>query len=382
MSDPIFGFIVPFLIILFTVLLIVFVSKSKNIKVKMLLDWVPAILLAYILPALICGTMNLEFNSHIIHNISRDFFIPFTILTVMSSMSLLELKKVGWRPIVVFLSGSFFIAIFPIFLFIASRMIPSLNEWLISGDQWKGLITVIGSWIGGSISQLVLKEAVACPENVFLTILIFDNLLVNIWTIIMFQFIKKTNYLNKKLGILTEDKPEAMVVSKYKPYHIGWMIAILLSITAFNYFISISFIFQIIGLSLLGLFIGNTWNRWNKKFALEVSSILILVIMAILGLKLKFDNLSMDYRLLSILIVWLSGHFIFSFFVAIWLRVNMAWVAVGSMANVGGISTAPAVTSSYDKKWMPHAIILAVFSMATGTFWGICTVWMIQNFFI
>jgi uncharacterized membrane protein len=382
MSDPIFGFIVPFLIILFTVLLIVFVSKSKNIKVKMLLDWVPAILLAYILPALICGTMNLEFNSHIIHNISRDFFIPFTILTVMSSMSLLELKKVGWRPIVVFLSGSFFIAVFPIFLFIASRMIPSLNDWLISGDQWKGLITVIGSWIGGSISQLVLKEAVACPENVFLTILIFDNLLVNLWTIIMFQFIKKSNYLNKKLGILTEDKPEAMIVSKYKPYHIGWMIAILLSITAFNYFISISFIFQIIGLSLLGLFIGNTWNRWNKKFALEVSSILILVIMAILGLKLKFDNLSMDYRLLSILIVWLSGHFIFSFFVAIWLRVNMAWVAVGSMANVGGISTAPAVTSSYDKKWMPHAIILAVFSMATGTFWGICTVWTIQNFLI
>ena len=37
--------------------------------------------------------MNLEFNSHIIHNISRDFFIPFTILTVMSSMSLLELKQ-------------------------------------------------------------------------------------------------------------------------------------------------------------------------------------------------------------------------------------------------------------------------------------------------
>ena len=43
------------------------------------------------------------------------------------------------------------------------------------------------------------------------------------------------------------------------------------------------------------------------------------------------------------------------------------------MANVGGIATAPAVTAAYEKKWMPHAIILAVLSMATGTLWGMLT---------
>lgn len=41
------------------------------------------------------------------------------------------------------------------------------------------------------------------------------------------------------------------------------------------------------------------------------------------------------------------------------------------MANSGGVSTAPAVTATYNKKWMPHTILLAILSMFSGTFWGI-----------
>ena len=373
-------YLLPFAIVAFAVMVIIRVSASEHIKVQLLLDWVPAILLAYIIPAIICGVMDYDFNKHIIHQLSKDLLIPFTILVVMSSMTLLELKKVGWKPVVVFVSGSFFIAVFPIILFATGHFIPSLHEWLLTGDQWKGLITVIGSWIGGSISQLVLKEAVNCPENVFLTILIFDNLLVNVWTIYMFQFIKRSDKINKRLGIYEADIPDAITESHVSPIPRLWMILILISITVTNYYLNLSFIFQIISLSILGLYIGNAWPRWNRKFALQISSVLILIIMSILGLKLKFENLRLDYVLLSILGLWISGHFIFTILVAFWLKVNMAWVAVGSMANVGGIATAPAVTASYDKRWMPHAIILAVLSMATGTFWGLCTIWIIQQF--
>jgi uncharacterized membrane protein len=373
-------YLLPFAIVAFAVMVIIRVSASEHIKVQLLLDWVPAILLAYIIPAIICGVMDYDFNKHIIHQLSKDLLIPFTILVVMSSMTLLELKKVGWKPVVVFVSGSFFIAVFPIILFATGHFIPSLHEWLLTGDQWKGLITVIGSWIGGSISQLVLKEAVNCPENVFLTILIFDNLLVNVWTICMFQFIKRSDKINKRLGIYEADIPDAITESHVSPIPRLWMILILISITVTNYYLNLSFIFQIISLSILGLYIGNAWPRWNRKFALQISSVLILIIMSILGLKLKFENLRLDYVLLSILGLWISGHFIFTILVAFWLKVNMAWVAVGSMANVGGIATAPAVTASYDKRWMPHAIILAVLSMATGTFWGLCTIWIIQQF--
>jgi uncharacterized membrane protein len=45
----------------------------------------------------------------------------------------------------------------------------------------------------------------------------------------------------------------------------------------------------------------------------------------------------------------------------------MAWVPIASMANLCGISTAPAVTAAFEKQWMPHAIVLAILSMVSGT---------------
>ena len=81
---------------------------------------------------------------------------------------------------------------------------------------------------------------------------------------------------------------------------------------------------------------------------------------------------------MGFLLVWLTSHFVIMLIIAKLLNVHAAWVPIASMANVGGIATAPAVTAAYEKKWMPHAIILAVLSMATGTFWGMVTIGLIQ----
>ena len=104
--------------------------------------------------------------------------------------------------------------------------------------------------------------------------------------------------------------------------------------------------------------------------------------MAVLGLKLKFELIQFDFLFLAFLVFWLVSHFFFMLLVAKGLQVNSAWVSIASMANVGGIATAPAVTAAYEKKWMPHAILLAVLSMATGTFWGMLTISLIRYFIL
>ena len=71
----------------------------------------------------------------------------------------------GWKPILVFLSGSFWIALYPIILILILSDTHLVIEVL--GDQlyWKGLPPIVGSWIGESTNQLVLKELLECPEN-------------------------------------------------------------------------------------------------------------------------------------------------------------------------------------------------------------------------
>jgi uncharacterized membrane protein len=364
----------PWLISGFTVIIVYFLDLWENKHVKSIFDWVPAILLAYLIPAAISSLLNVDYSQAPIHEYSKTYFIPLAIVAVMSSLSLQQLKAIGWKPIAVFIAGSCWIAIFPVFL--APLLLT--EELLVNQVFWKGIPPIVGSWIGGSTSQLVLKELVACPESVFLTILVLDNILVNIWTILMFQGIKKSDFLNKYLTITNPSMPEFIGNKNEQQLSPIWGILLLISSVLLTNFLVESFVAKIIILSFIGLLLSNLLPNWNFSFVLKLGGILILIVMAVLGLKLNFDLLQFNWSFLIFLIIWLVSHFFLMLLVAKLLNVNTAWVPIASMANVGGIATAPAVTAAYEPKWMPHAILLAILSMATGTFWGMLTIYLFQ----
>jgi uncharacterized membrane protein len=366
--------ILPIIIVLCTVLFIRFIEQKEHPWLTIFFNWIPSILLAYLIPAVISAGIQKDFSGADIHNLSKALFIPLAIVAVMSSLSLTQLKSIGWKPILVFLSGSFWIAVFPIGLLLLFRNSAFVQDFLITQEFWKGIPPVVGSWIGGSTSQLVLKELVACSEAVFLTILVLDNILVNIWTIFMFQSIKKSNSLNRLLridGLSPPDSIQAENENKINPLLAS---IILLGSVGMAHFFIASFVVKIVVLSFVGIALSNLIKNWNFQFVLKLGGILILIVMAVLGLKLKFSLIQFDAIFMGFLVVWLLSHFVVMLGVAKLLNVNSAWVPIASMANVGGIATAPAVTAAYEKKWMPHAIILAVLSMATGTFWGLLTI--------
>jgi len=372
--------IAPWIIALFTVLVVYYLDRWENKHIKSIFDWVPAILLAYLIPALISYIFSVDYSQANIHDFSKAYFIPLAIIAVMASLSLNQLKAIGFKPILVFLAGSVFIALFPVVFVLSFSETDLVVSTLGSNEFWKGIPPIVGSWIGGSTSQLVLKEIVDCPEAIFLSVLVMDNILVNIWTILMFQGIKKSNKLNKWLKISDKELPEDIRDEIQRPIPVWITVVVLLLVVVVTNFLLSSFIWKVVLLSIFGLILGNFVPRWNFKFSLKAGAILILVVMAVLGLKLHFDSLGFDMYFFGFLVIWLFGHFVFMILIAKVLNVNMAWVPIASMANVGGIATAPAVTAAYNKKWMPHAIVLAILSMATGTFWGILTIYLLQLF--
>jgi uncharacterized membrane protein len=373
---------IPVLIISFTVISVFFLDRWENKHIKAIFNWVPAILLAYLIPAAISMLIGEDFAAADIHRFSKTYFIPFAIIAVMSSLSINQLKSIGWKPIAVFVIGSFWIAVFPIMLAFVLLDTSFVANLLIHQEYWKGLPPIVGSWIGGSTSQLVLKELVECPENIFLTVLVIDNVLVNIWTILMFQGIKKTDSLNRFFKISNIAMPENIEEQKGEKIHPVFIFLVLLSsILLVNNFIE-SFIVKVIAVSIIGLLFSNLIKKWNINFALRIGSILILLVMAILGLKLKFSAMEFDIAFLGFLVVWLISHVVIMLIAAKLLNVSIAWVPIASMANVGGIATAPAVTAAYEKKWMPHAILLAILSMATGTLWGLVTIYLFKTFLL
>ena len=73
-------------------------------------NWFPPILFAYLIP-LITNFLNFDLSNVFIHNFSKGFIIPIAIICVKRNV-IMQLKIVGFKPLVLFLSGSLIIALF------------------------------------------------------------------------------------------------------------------------------------------------------------------------------------------------------------------------------------------------------------------------------
>ena len=374
--------LIAIVIVLISVLFIILIRNVENLILKRVFNWFPPILFAYLIPALITNLLNLDLSNVFIHNFSKGLIIPIAIICVMSAMSLSQLKIVGFKPLVLFLSGSLIIALLPPLLVFITKFIDiDFYTQILDEEIWKGLVTIVGSWIGGSTSQLVLKELVNCSEELFVSVLVIDNILVNIWTITMFQNIRRSDKINRILKI-DDKKPKEIerIDLDKKNTSILLTFIIIFLISFFFYFLQLDFLITVISLSFIGILIGNIFDFWSFQSTLKFGEILILVIMSILGLKLNFHSLYIPNEMIILSIIWLLLHYIGMTIVAWKLNLHAAWIPIASMANLGGISTAPAVTAAYEKKWMPHAIVLSILSMVTGTMWGVLTIFIFERF--
>lgn len=362
-------------ITIITVLIVFTLEKNESKFIKKILKWVPAILFAYIIPAIISSLLELDLKDVIIHNWSKKIIIPIAIISIMASLSIKSLYIVGIKPLIHFLFGSFSIAVIPILMIFFMGNESFLNSLIIDQEFWKGIIPMVGSWIGGSTSMVVLKEYVSTPELLFLSILVLDNIIINFWTLFMFQFIKQSKKINRLLN-LPETKEIVFTKSSDKISSFTTTISVILIVTFLSIVVNLSFISTIIILSFIGLFLGNSLKSWDHNLCLKIGTISIICVMAILGLKLDFSTFELPFEFIIFIIVWLLTQFVISIITAYCLKISIVWVPISNMANVGGISTAPAVTAAYKKELMPHAIVLAILSMVTGTFWGIFSVWI------
>ena len=362
-----------FLVFAFIPLCVYLILKVEvSSRLEKFTRWVPAILLAYVIPAMVNPFLLRISEDHLIHSLSKEYLLPLTVLCAMSSISLNDIKIVAGRPLIYFLLSSAIIAVCPVVLLLAFSLIPDFHEFLIVDQGYTSTLPVVGSWIGGSSSMLVLKELAETPETLFLSVLVLDNLIVNVWTLFLFQWIKKTPQLNQRFDREEVTFNTEVSNKKQKPNRFWSISTIILVVACFALF-NFSFLFKIVFFSLLGMLFANLFRFWDHKTLQKLSKLLIIAVMSVLGLKLNLNYLEFSPRLIAFLSTWMVLQFGLSFWLALRMNISLVWVPLASMANVGGVSTAPAVASAYDKRLMPHAIILAIVSMVTGTFWGLIT---------
>jgi uncharacterized membrane protein len=399
---------------LFLILLagLFFSAASNHAYWKKLYGIVPPLLFCYLIPGFLNSYHIIHGESSGLYGFATKYLLPASLILLLSTANLKAILGLGNKALLIFFTGTLGIIVGgPISLFIVSLFSDSFQMAAQEGGYWKGLVTITGSWIGGSSSQLALKEIYGCSEELFVIILVIDALVANMWTALLFYGAGITQKIDTWLGadasliedvkksILsyqeTKDKPadlkdlslilgvgfggtavahagSGLIVKLFAP-HRDWLMAHGLEPFASQ------FLWLILLSTTIGILLSFTQVRKMEKLgSTDFATLFIYFLIMTIGMRLDLFHIGANVGLLVVAIIWMLIHILSMFAAAKISKAPFFFVAVGSQANIGGVATAPAVAAAFHPSLAPVGVLLAVLSHVVGTYAGIISAWLMQ----
>jgi uncharacterized membrane protein len=118
-----------------------------------------------------------------------------------------------------------------------------------------------------------------------------------------------------------------------------------------------------------GLFLSFTKARTLEGAgASTVGSVMLYVLIATIGMGMDITAIVERPGLFALGGVWMLIHVVLLFAVGRAIKAPTFYLAVGSVANVGGAASAPVVASAFHPSLAPVGVLLAVLGYAIGTY--------------
>ena len=399
---------------MFLVLLVLIfrTSRAESPGWQRFYDIVPALLLCYIFPATMNSLHLISGEQSGLYRVATTYLLPAALVLLTSTANLRAIAQLGRKALLTFLAGTVGIIIGgPIALWVVMALLPGFRAEAIAHEYWRGLVTMSGSWIGGSSSQLALKEIYGCPEELFAVMLVVDAVVANVWTACLIYGAAHRNRIDRWLRAdsrAIDDVKARILAYREEPDRpanlldlttilalgfgggavahagAGWLSGWLgpykadLAPYGLDPFTS-NFLWVVMLSTSLGISLSFTRLRKLEKLGTtDLATLFVYLLIMTIGMRLDLSNIGGNGGLFLVAILWMLIHVVVMLGAARWLRAPYFFVAVGSQANIGGVSTAPAVASVFHPALAPVGVLLAVLSHILGTYGGLITGWLFR----
>lgn len=392
-----------------------FTSNQKDGFWSKFYKIVPALFIAYFLPAILTtlGVIAPEWETvsnagevtkhkSSLYYMASRYLLPAALVLMTLSIDLKAVFNLGWKALAMFFAGTLGIVIGgPIAILIIAAISPETVGGVGADAVWRGLSTLAGSWIGGGANQTAMKEIFNVPDNLFGTMIVVDVIVANIWmAVILFgvnfrdrvnRFLKADNSsildLERRMEAYHESVKKiptttetfmllavafgsvaiahwgADVITPYMESHAEFLVnANLQSLMS-------GFFWLIVIATTIGMLLSFTPARKMEGVgATRWGSVFIYILVATIGLKMNLAEVFENLGLFAVGIVWMLVHVVILLITAKLIKAPFFFVAVGSQANVGGAASAPIVASAFNPSLASVGVLMAVLGYALGTY--------------
>jgi uncharacterized membrane protein len=328
--------------------------------------------------------------------------LPAALILLTLSLDLKAVFKLGWKALVMFLTGTLGIIIGgPIAILIVAAFSPET----VGGDGfdavWRGLSTLAGSWIGGGANQTAMLEVYKYNQESYGAMVLVDIVVANIWMAVLLFGIGKKERIDRWFKAdntdieemkqrVTEYEKSVMRIPSLKDLMIilgiaftavslahwgaDYMVELLKSVPSVQnpasamYTFSDHFFWMVMNITIIGVALSFTpLKKYEGAGASKMGSVFIYVLVASIGMKMDLSSVVNNPGLLIVGLIWMSVHAILMIIVAKIIKAPFFFLAVGSKANVGGAASAPIVASAFHPSLASVGVILAIFGYVLGT---------------
>lgn len=386
--------------ILMSILGIIFLTSSsrKPFWVEFY-KYVPALLLCYFIPSIFNSLGIISGDSSNLYYVASRYLLPTSLALLTISIDLKEIRKLGFKALILFFTGTLGIIIGgPIAILIVSSINPAIIGGSDIDSVWRGLSTVAGSWIGGGANQAAMKEVFQVDNEIFSAMVAVDVIVANIWMAFLLYGAgindKIDNWLqadSSSINVL-KNKIEAYQAQILKIPNTADTIKVLsigFGITAVAHFgadliapwifqnapllakfsLTSKFFWLIVISTTLAVFLSFTKARELEGVgASRIGSVFIYILVATIGMKMNVLAIFDNPGLFIVGLIWMMIHAGMLISVAKFINAPFFFMAVGSQANVGGAASAPIVASAFHPSLAPVGVLLAVLGYAMGTY--------------
>ena len=153
-------------------------TQSARPAVQRFYRYVPALLLCYFVPSLYNTAGLVDGEASQLYFVASRYLLPATIVLLTVAIDLPGIAGLGVKPVVLFAAGTASVIVGGPLAMALWRIVAPES---VSGDVWRGMATLAGSWIGGSANQAAMREVFGVDSNLFGAMVTVDIVVASVW---------------------------------------------------------------------------------------------------------------------------------------------------------------------------------------------------------
>ena len=358
---------------------IVYIEKKSQYK---LFEYLPAIVIIYFV-VMLASTFGLWEKTESVtatYKSVKSNLLPAMIFLMLLLADMREIFKLGRKMLLTFLLASTSIALGFIGMF-------ALFHTSFGAEAWKPFAALSGSWMGGTANMVAIQSALNLPDSAMGYTLLIDSIDYAIWVMILLAlvpFAKRFNTWSKADTSLIDEVGARLAFKEENKKPIDF--ASLFFLLGFALFVSA---FAQYGASFLPTTSFLTTTTWiviiatlaGILFAMtplakisgssELANIMLYLIVALIASRANFSELTEAPLYIFAGFIIITIHVIIMVIFAKLFKLDLFSLGVASLANIGGVASAPILASAYSKALIPIGVLMAMMGYILGTFGGL-----------